>query len=85
MQEKTRTMTLADSSNEVLSALPHTITILTRSGPRGGISSRAGLGLPVGPTRKAVVTITYVVAVFSILMQRLMLNRVLGAGASRLI
>jgi CPA1 family monovalent cation:H+ antiporter len=75
-------MTVSDSSNEALSALPRTITILTWGGLRGGISVALVLSLAVGPTRDAVVTITYAVVVFSILVQGLTLNRVLGAGSS---
>jgi monovalent cation:H+ antiporter, CPA1 family len=55
-----------------------TITILTWGGLRGGISVALALSLPVGPERNAVVTITYAVVVFSILVQGLTINRVLG-------
>jgi CPA1 family monovalent cation:H+ antiporter len=58
-----------------------TITILTWGGLRGGISVALALSLPLGPARDAVVTITYAVVVFSILVQGLTLNRVLGVGA----
>ena len=60
-----------------------TITILTWGGLRGGISVALALSLPVGPERNAVVTITYAVVVFSILVQGLTINRVLGSGVSR--
>ncbi|THJ19473.1 MAG: sodium:proton antiporter [Nitrospira sp. CG24E] len=59
-----------------------TITILTWGGLRGGISVALALSLPLGPSRDAVVTITYAVVVFSILAQGLTINRVLG-GAQR--
>jgi len=62
-----------------------TVTILTWGGLRGGISVALALSLPVGPMRDAVVTITYAVVVFSILVQGLTINRVLsmGEGISR--
>ncbi|MEP6958799.1 MAG: sodium:proton antiporter [Nitrospirota bacterium] len=55
-----------------------TITILTWGGLRGGISVALALSLPLGSSRDAVVTITYAVVVFSILVQGLTINWVLG-------
>jgi len=51
-------------------------------GLRGGISVALALSLPPGPGRNAVVTITYIVVVFSILGQGLTLSRVLNTEAA---
>lgn len=50
---------------------PNAVKILTWSGLRGGISVALALSLPPGPTRDIVVTVTYVVVVFSIVVQGL--------------
>ncbi len=50
---------------------PHAVKILTWSGLRGGISVALALSLPAGPTRDLLVTVTYVVVVFSIVVQGL--------------
>lgn len=55
-----------------------TVRILTWGGLRGGISVALALSLPPGSSRDALVTITYAVVVFSILVQGLTINRVLG-------
>jgi CPA1 family monovalent cation:H+ antiporter len=56
---------------------PYVIGILTWGGLRGGISVALALSLPAGPHRGALITITYVVVLFSILVQGLTLARVL--------
>lgn len=61
-----------------------TIRILTWGGLRGGISVALALSLPPGSSRDALVTITYAVVVFSILVQGLTINRVLGEGPQAL-
>jgi len=50
---------------------PHVVKILTWSGLRGGISVALALSLPAGSTRDILVTVTYVVVVFSIVVQGL--------------
>ena len=49
--------------------------VLTWGGLRGGISVALALSLPTGPERGAVVTITYIVVVFSVLVQGLSMER----------
>jgi CPA1 family monovalent cation:H+ antiporter len=50
---------------------PKVVQLLTWGGLRGGISVALALSLPVGETRDALVSITYAVVVFSILVQGL--------------
>lgn len=50
---------------------PHALKILTWSGLRGGISVALALSLPPGETRDLVLTTTYVVVTFSIVVQGL--------------
>jgi len=52
---------------------PHVVKIMTWGGLRGGISVALALSLPPGPERSMLLTITYVVVVFSILVQGLTL------------
>lgn len=54
---------------------PGVVTILTWGGLRGGISIALALSLPAGPERDTIVAVTYVVAVFSILVQGLTIGR----------
>jgi CPA1 family monovalent cation:H+ antiporter len=50
---------------------PMAVTILTWGGLRGGISVALALSLPAGEIRDALVTVTYVVVAFSIVVQGL--------------
>jgi CPA1 family monovalent cation:H+ antiporter len=56
---------------------PYVIGILTWGGLRGGISVALALSLPASPHRGALITVTYVVVLFSILVQGLTLSRLL--------
>lgn len=62
---------------------PGVVTILTWGGLRGGISVALALSLPAGETRDLLVTVTYCVVVFSILVQGLTLGPVVRAMAGR--
>jgi CPA1 family monovalent cation:H+ antiporter len=56
---------------------PRVVALLTWGGLRGGISIALALSLPAGPERSPLITVTYVVVVFSILVQGLTLSRLL--------
>lgn len=55
------------------------VKILTWGGLRGGISIALALSLAPGDARNLIVSITYVVVVFSILVQGLTIKRVIGS------
>jgi len=56
---------------------PHAIKILTWGGLRGGISVALALSLPASPEREVILTITYFVVVFSILVQGLTIEKLI--------
>ena len=58
---------------------PGAIRILTWGGLRGGISVALALSIPAGPERDLILTVTYTVVVFSILVQGLTIGRLVKA------
>ena len=55
---------------------PHVIKILVWGGIRGGISVALALSLPAGPQRDVIVAMTYIIVVFSIIVQGLTIGKV---------
>ncbi len=58
---------------------PGAIRILTWGGLRGGISVALALSIPAGPERDLILTVTYTVVVFSILVQGLTIGKLVKA------
>jgi len=56
---------------------PNVIRILTWGGLRGGISIALALTLPVGDSREALIVVTYVVVIFSIIVQGLTVGKLI--------
>ena len=62
---------------------PGSARVLTWGGLRGGISVALALSLPLGPGRSTVLALTYIVVVFSILVQGLSIGRVIRHALGR--
>jgi len=61
---------------------PKAIRILTWGGLRGGISVALALSLPAGAERELILSLTYVVVIFSIAVQGLTINKLVGPTQS---
>lgn len=59
---------------------PRVVRVLTWGGLRGGISIALALSLPAGPEREAILVITYVIVVFSIVVQGLTIGKLIEPG-----
>lgn len=62
---------------------PHVVKILVWGGIRGGISVALALSLPASPMRDIIVAMTYIVVVFSIIVQGLTIGRLAKRLAER--
>jgi len=61
---------------------PHVVKILTWGGLRGGISVALALSLPTGSERELVLSLTYVVVIFSIVVQGLTIGKLVRASST---
>jgi len=62
---------------------PKTIRILTWGGLRGGISVALALSLPEGSERSLILTMTYIIVVFSLLFQGLTIGRLVRSAETK--
>lgn len=61
---------------------PHVVKILTWGGLRGGISVALALSVPAGPERDLILTVTYIIVIFSISVQGLTIGRLVKKSTS---
>ena len=59
---------------------PNAVKIMTWGGLRGGISVALALSIPSGPERETLLTVTYIIVVFSILVQGLTIERLVKSA-----
>ena len=62
---------------------PHAVKLLTWGGLRGGISVALALSIPAGPERDIIVAVTYVIVLFSILVQGLTIGKLVRTTADK--
>ena len=62
---------------------PKIVRILTWGGLRGGISIALALTLPAGETREAILVITYIIVIFSIIVQGLTISKLIESTDSK--
>ena len=62
---------------------PHAVKIMTWGGLRGGISVALSLSIPNGPEREALLTVTYIIVIFSILVQGLTIERFVSSKQNK--
>jgi CPA1 family monovalent cation:H+ antiporter len=60
--------------------VPHTVKLMTWCGVRGGISIALALALPDSPNREVVLSVTYAVVVFSVLVQGMTVGAAVRRG-----